>query len=118
MKTIFALAIAMIAPLAFAAPNAQVGDQTAGSWSDFDQVVVQGGTGFELHGIAGDFDIMFLNADGYSVGFFLACGADAGTVPSSAVSAIVMKWDDLGELAPCLAPSVGLRSAFVYVDGL
>ena len=116
--SVLAILAFVTVPVAFAAPNAQVGSQTAGFWSEEATVAVQGGTGFELHGVAGDFDIMFLNANGASVGFFLACGADSGTVPASATSAIIMKWDDLGELAPCAGPSLGLPSAFVYVDGL
>lgn len=120
MKFFSMLAILALVPLAFAAPNAQVGSQTGTYWSEYATVVVQGGTGYELHGIAGDHDIRFYNAAGSYVGGAFACGADAGNTPASAVSARILVWDHDGELFPCSSSPLDAlpSSVFIYVDGL
>jgi hypothetical protein len=113
------LGIALLAiPLAMAGPNAQTGMQNGGYWSQSTAVTVQGGSTFVLAGIAGDHDIVFLNAAGYAVGYGYNCGADYGTVPASATHALIKIWSATGGAVPlCLADVPG-PSNWVYVDGL
>ena len=120
MKFFSVLAILAFVPLAMAVPNAQVGPQTGSFWSESTVVAVQGGTGYMLHGIAGDHDIRFYNAAGSYVGGAAACGADEGTVPASAVTASILVWDHDGELFPCASSPLDAMpaSVFIYVDGL
>lgn len=123
MRTILfvALVATMMAPVAYAAPNAHTGTQTGSFWSEYSEhFAVQAGTGYELHGVAGDHDIVFYNADGIRIGSSSRCGSDAGTVPTNAVTAQVRVWDHDGELFPCAtSPLDSLpASQWVYVDGL
>lgn len=115
MSIIAALAIPVVAS---AIPNAQTGSQSGGFWGSATAVAAQGGTQFVLAGAIGDHDIMFLNANGAAVGFFIACGPDTGRVPASAVTALVLVWDTGSVPGTCVGvPNAG-TSQFVYVDGL
>lgn len=117
------ISAAFLIPTAIAGENTQSGIQTGNGWSETTEVAVQGGTGFSLTGLAGDFDIFFYDANGGFVGASIACGDDFGTVPASAVTGEVTKWDDVGALpgAACLEPILveqGLPAQWTYTDGL
>lgn len=112
------LAALMVPVVASAIPNAQTGSQSGGFWGTSTAVAAQGGTDFVLAGAIGDHDIMFLNANGAAVGFFVACGPDTGTVPATAVTALILLWDTGSVPGTCVGvPNTG-SSTFVYVDGL
>lgn len=108
----------MLVPVALADPATQTGVQTGVGWNESTFITVQGGTGFTLSGQFADFDIQFYDADGNWLGWSIACGDDAGAVPVGAVVGEIMKWDDVGALAPCTVPGVGLPGIWTYTDGL
>ena len=117
-----AVALLLVPALAAATPHAQVKD----GWCDWGCVVlvdVQPGTRFELHGLVGDFDVYFHDADGRILSAHIDCGPDEGLVPLGAVAGRITMWDATGEITAPLAPcqSVPVPSGpayFAYVDGL
>ena len=118
MKTmILALVAALVIPMAGAAPNVQTGEQSGYYWSEATLVSAQGGTNFVLAGVAGDHDILFLDASGNGVAFYLACGPENGVVPASAVAALVLVWDHDSVPGTCTAAGVAPSSTFIYADG-
>lgn len=112
------LAALTVPVVASAIPNAQTGTQSGNFWSQSTAVAAQGGTRFALLGAIGDHDIVFLDANGAAVGFSIACGPDTGTVPASAVTALILVWDTGSVPGTCVGvPNAG-ASQWVYVDGL
>ena len=107
---------ALVMPFVAADPTVQTGTQNGCCWIPAAEVAVQGGSNFLLGGVVGDHDIFFYDAAGNFVGFSIACGADVGVVPDEAVTGLIVQWDGIGQIAPCVI-TVGAPSTWVYVDG-
>ncbi|HET6404958.1 MAG TPA: hypothetical protein VFH78_09950 [Candidatus Thermoplasmatota archaeon] len=109
--------VALVAPFVAADPNVQTGTGVGAVWTPVGTVDVQGGTSFLLAGAAGDMDIEFYDANGNWLGWSIQCGADSGITPQNAVRGVILQWDAIGTVAPCVL-TVGGPSQWFYVDGL
>ena len=105
------LAAALFVPTVLAGSTTQSGIQTGTGWSESTFIAVTGGAEFFLSSATADFDIFFYNENGGFVGASINCGNDGGTVPADATTGEVSKWDNLGALAPCTKPVLGLAGA-------
>jgi hypothetical protein len=125
-----ALGISLIAfSAAVADPNARIGMQTGDPYEEPSVILVQPGTGYQLHGAPGDHDIYFYDQDSYLVGKSYACGFEIGVVPPDARWGVIVMWDTTGaaggvvgaaveECQESLLPVDPGSSMWIYVDGL